>query len=100
MTGKFYRRNSRSHMHRLIGHKLYQKLLFFPTDQLVKDFKGTSFSRSQEITTETDVSPLAVSKGFLEVDFDAVDHREDETSKTDEVDKDLNTTVNHADVSG
>lgn len=46
------------------------------------------------------MSPLAVSKGFLEVDFDAVDHREDETSKTDKVDKVLNTTVNHTDVSG
>lgn len=79
---------------------LIKSLLFYPTDHKVQDFKGTSFSKSQERTTEKDAPPLAVNKGFLKVDSVAVDHREDETRKTDKVDKDLKTTVNQTDVSG
>ena len=79
---------------------LIKSLLFYPTDHKVQDFRDTLFSKSQDRTTEKDASPYAVKKGFLEVDSDAVDHREDETGKTDKVDEDLKTTVSQTDISG
>lgn len=74
--------------------------LFIPTDQQVKDLKGTSFSKFLDENKAKDAPTLAVNKEFLEVDSVAVDKCEDETSEISKVDKDFKTTVNQEDVSG
>ena len=74
--------------------------LFIPTDQQVKDLKGTSFSKFLEENKAKDALTLAVNKRFLEVDSVAVDKCEDETSEISKVDKNFKTTVNQEDVSG
>lgn len=79
----------------------YIKSLFFvPTDQQVKDLKGTLLSKFTKENKKKDAPTLPVNKMFLEVDSVSVNHCEDETSEISKVDKEFKKTVNQADISG
>lgn len=76
-------------------------MFFVPTDQQVKDLKGTLLSKfTKENKTEKDAPAFPVNKMFLEVDSVSVNHCEDETSDISKVDKEFKKTVNQADISG